>query len=220
MGSSGLRSRLASRAEALPQLERRERADGFLQYRVINPTSKVPFNDPTSGHQRPGPEDPVRQDRHPFTLISDFPATCCRAVRLAVLAVLASGLLLLSGCGKGELTKIVHGTVAVGNEKVDTGHVRFVPIDGTPGPSSTGRITDGEYRIEARGGVPLGKHRVEVNALKKTGRMVRGHTGFERGMVEETVRVGPERYAGADSPLVIEVTADSDARIDFQIPDN
>ena len=150
---------------------------------------------------------------------SGVEAAYCRPVRLAGLAALAGGLLLLSGCGKGGLqTKIVHGTVTVGDEKVQTGHVRFVPIGGTSGPASTGRIVDGAYRIEARGGVPLGKHRVEVNALKKTGRMVPGDTGFEPGMVEETVRMGKEEYAGADSPLVVEVTAGSDGRIDFQIP--
>lgn len=107
--------------------------------------------------------------------------------------------------------------MTVGDEKVETGYVRFVPIEETRGPASVGQIVDGQYVIEARGGVPLGKHRVEISGQKRTGRMVPGNTGFEPGMVEEIVDVGPEKYAGVDSPLVVEVTADSDDRIDFQI---
>ena len=31
-------------------------------------------------------------------------------------------------------------------------------------------------------------------------------------------RLGPEEYAGAQSPLTVEVTADSEGRIDIEIP--
>ena len=101
---------------------------------------------------------------------------------------------------------------------MDTGTISFVPIDGTPGPASVGRIVDGQYRIDTRGGVPCGKHRVEVDARKKTGRKVQEDDGYDFRTVDETVRVGPPRYAGNQSPLVREVTADSDGRIDVEIP--
>lgn len=129
------------------------------------------------------------------------------------------GLVLIAGCGGGGglEARVVHGTVTVGGEKVDAGEVRFVPIDGTPGPTSAATILDGEYRIEARGGVPVGKHRVEVDARRKTGRQVERHNGFEMTLVDETVRAGPEEYAGDRSPLVEEITPDSDGRIDIDI---
>jgi len=133
------------------------------------------------------------------------------------LAVLAMAL--AAGCGQGGLeSKVVHGTVTVGGEKVDAGEIRFVPVDGTPGPTSVGSIVDGRYKIDARGGVPLGKHRVEVEARKKTGRQVEQYDGFETSLVDETVRVGPEEYAGDESPLVKKVTAASDGQIDIDIP--
>jgi len=150
-----------------------------------------------------------------------YPDSAVSATRPAPgwVVVVALSAAMTAGCGDGSLpSKPVHGTVTVGGEKVDAGEVRFVPVDGTPGPTSVGTIVEGEYRIDARGGVPLGKHRVEVEARRKTGRKVEQYSGFETSLVDETVRVGPQQYAGQQSPLVEEVTADSDGRIDVAIP--
>jgi hypothetical protein len=124
------------------------------------------------------------------------------------------------GCGRGELpTREVFGTVTCNGEKVPEGEIRFVPIEGTPGPVSSAAIVDGQYRIEARGGVPVGEHRVEVRAMRKTGRKVaRQVFAGETAMVDETVPLGAAGYDGVDSPLVEEVTAGGDGRIDVEIP--
>jgi len=137
----------------------------------------------------------------------------------AVCLAVAAGCLLAAGCGKGGLpSKVVFGTVTVGGQKVESGQVRFVPIEGTPGSANAAAIVDGQYRIEGRGGVVVGKHRVEVTAMKKTGRKVQQHNGFEMAMVDETVRVSPPQYAGEQSPIVKDVTADSDGQFDIEIP--
>jgi len=129
--------------------------------------------------------------------------------------------LLLAGCSDSGLkTRTVFGSVSCGGEPVPQGHVRFVPIEGTSGPAGTGTIADGQYRIDARGGVPLGKHRVEIVAQKTTGRKVPGFILMEPGEVDEIVTLGPPEYEGQRSPLVEEVTADSDGRFDFEIPAN
>jgi hypothetical protein len=47
---------------------------------------------------------------------------------------------------------------------------------------------------------------------------VQQHNGFEMAMVDETVRVSPPRYAGDQSPIVKDVTADSDGQFDIEIP--
>ena len=142
-----------------------------------------------------------------------------RSTRLIVHAILAAVCLpLVTGCGKENSTKVVYGTVTYAGESVETGQLRFVPVDGTPGPASLAKIANGEFRIEARGGVQIGWHRVEVEALKKTGRQVVGRRGLEETMVDETVRLGAEEYASNQSPLRIEVTADSDGQIDIEIP--
>ena len=133
-----------------------------------------------------------------------------------VLAV-ASVCLVLGGCG-GNAIRVVHGTVTVGGEKVPEGHLLFVPIQGTPGPNSSGRIVDGQYRIEARGGVPVGTHRVQVRAMAKTGRKIVGRIMGDQGLVDELVTISPPEYDSPQSPLIKEVTAAGDGRIDIEIP--
>ena len=125
----------------------------------------------------------------------------------------------MAGCGGGNglPTKVIHGNVMVGDEKVETGSLRFVPIEGTPGPASIAMIVDGQYRVEARGGVPIGKHRVEVDARRNTGRKVPS-PAREGTLVDETQRMGPDEYASARSPLTIEVTVDPDGKMDIIVP--
>jgi hypothetical protein len=115
-------------------------------------------------------------------------------------------------------TKVVQGRVTYGQSPVEEGMVRFVPIEGTHGPMSFGSIDHGYYRVDSHGGVPLGTHRVEVDAWKKTGRKVTTRGRFESEMSEERERLGPEVYSGETSPLRIQLTADSSDRFDIQIP--
>ena len=73
--------------------------------------------------------------------------------------------LILAGCG-GSLDIVpVHGTVKFNGRPIPDGQIRFVPIEDTKGPASTGNIVAGEYKIEARGGVPVGKHRIEIRVI-------------------------------------------------------
>lgn len=136
-----------------------------------------------------------------------------------VSSLLCATLLILAttGCG-GSTTKVVHGTVSCGGEKATDGYVCFVPVEGTVGPVSSGSIVNGEYRIEDRGGVPVGKHRVEVKASKKTGRQVPSARGAEQVMADELVSISPAEYEGEQSPLIVEVPAGGDGRIDIEIP--
>ncbi len=133
--------------------------------------------------------------------------------------LLCLALVVLAGCGRGGAlpTAVVHGTVTCDGEPAEMGEIRFVPIEGTPGPLSAGTIRDGQYRIDARGGVPLGRHRVEIVAQRLTGRQVEGFTGTEPGMIDETVPLGPPEYRGEQSPLAVEVSQ-SDRQFDFELP--
>ncbi len=127
--------------------------------------------------------------------------------------------LALVGCGSDRLSVgEVHGAVTAGGQKVETGTVRFVPIDGTKGPATTARIQNGEYRADARGGVPLGKHRVEVAAEKKTGRKIKSRQSIEDLLTDETVPMAPQVYTGEDSPLVFELNSGSDGKYDIALP--
>jgi hypothetical protein len=130
--------------------------------------------------------------------------------------MLLFALALSIGCGPSQLPrKVVFGKVTCGGEKVSDGRLRFVPLENTAGPATTARIVDGEYRADNRGGVPIGKHRVEISARRATGRQIPAPGGI---MVDETLAIGPAVYAGPQSPLVVEVKADGDGQFDFAIP--
>jgi hypothetical protein len=122
------------------------------------------------------------------------------------------------GCGRGDLPrKVVSGNVTCGGKSVAMGMVRLVPLDvGSALPSASGRIVDGQYRIDGQGGVPLGKYRAEIDARRATGQ--KKTNPLSGKTTEETVTVGPIVYAGAQSPLVIEVRADGGGQIDLAIP--
>ena len=127
--------------------------------------------------------------------------------------------LLATGCSDQKEVLVIHGTVTIGGQTPESGRLRFVPIEGTRGPASIGQIVNGEYRIEGRGGVPVGKHRVEVTALVKTGRQVTGTSpGGQAMQVDETRNLAPEEYASTQSPLTVEVDANSDGQYDIKIP--
>ena len=128
--------------------------------------------------------------------------------------------LLLAGCDGNKLqTRVVHGRVTCGGQEVPDGYVCFVPIEGTPGSVSNGTIVQGQYRIDARGGVPVGKHRVEVRAMRKTGqKALGGRVATERAMMEEIEEFGAPEYNTPQSPLIKIVPADGDGRIDIEIP--
>jgi hypothetical protein len=140
------------------------------------------------------------------------------SARPLLFGALSLGVLVLVGCGSGASAKVLHGSVTCGEEKVPMGVVSFVPIEGASGPTCAARIVDGQYRVEARGGVPLGKHRVQVDARKKTGRKVQGSNGREVAVIDETARMGPAVYAGEQSPLVVNVGVDCDGAFDIAIP--
>ena len=128
------------------------------------------------------------------------------------------GSIFLAGCSSATDSQVVHGRVSVGDQSPDSGEIRLVPIEGTPGSVNAAVIVDGEYRIEGRGGVPVGNYRVEIVAKRKTGRKVRQYNGFEMAMVDEQIQISPPIYADANSPLTHEVSSHSDNEADFDLP--
>ncbi len=78
------------------------------------------------------------------------------------------GLGLLMGCGHGsEIPRAsVSGKVSYQGQPIADGTIRFVPIKGTKGPVAGAEIKDGVYQVVVAGGVPLGTHRVEIQAFQ------------------------------------------------------
>jgi len=89
-------------------------------------------------------------------LSSSFPFSPFPFFLVIVLAV---------GCGRdGPERTIVSGTVTYGGQPVEDGQIRFFPAKGTQAPMSGGRIVDGQYSVDTKGGVAIGTHRIEITA--------------------------------------------------------
>ena len=83
-----------------------------------------------------------------------------------VAAVLSAAL--LSGCGRGDGPErvVVSGTVTYRGQPLEKGQIQFFPAQGTKAPMAGAEIVAGKYKVDAKGGVPVGTHRVEILALR------------------------------------------------------
>jgi hypothetical protein len=86
-----------------------------------------------------------------------------KPIRFWIVALLA-----VSGCGgQSEIDRaVVHGVVSYQGKPVDKGEIAFIPEEQLP--TTFGRILNGNYRIEAKGGVPVGTHKVQIKAFPPT----------------------------------------------------
>jgi hypothetical protein len=77
--------------------------------------------------------------------------------------------LLLLGCGRGSQIQraIVSGKVLYQGQPIADGSILFVPTMGTRGPQAGAQIADGAFRVTAGGGVPVGTHRVKIQAYRR-----------------------------------------------------
>src|SRR6185295_6699697 len=90
-----------------------------------------------------------------------------RAARCAMIGMTLCLALVDIGCGKQGIERaIVYGTVKFGGKPMQTGTILFVPTEGTKTPPGAAQIIDGKYRVEARGGVPVGTHKIEIEAYR------------------------------------------------------
>jgi hypothetical protein len=119
-----------------------------------------------------------------------------------------------AGCGRGEPTRgALHGTVTVDGAPLAQGHIRLFAL--TPGGAGTdAAIVDGQYRIPAERGPMAGTYRVEIEALKPSGRRV--YDPDTRQMVEELVNALPARYH-TQSTLLVTYDPASDRPHDFDL---
>lgn len=124
--------------------------------------------------------------------------------RAATGLVIACGLAAIAGCGsRGPERSVVAGIVTYQGEKITNGQIRFLPCPGTEGPTMTGAIDDGQYKVETWGGVPVGSYQVQIAAYRVA-------AGVEQGKGAVDDRPGgdrrpqqylPPRYSSAASEL-------------------
>jgi len=124
------------------------------------------------------------------------------------------GLAVPLGCSPedGVSRAQVSGAVKVDGQPLEEGSINFFPAGDSQGPSAGGVIAKGRYDIAQETGPVVGKNRVEIRGVKKTGRMVPNHMA-PGTMREELVEALPEDV-NTKSQLIRDVVAGSNV-IDF-----
>ncbi len=79
---------------------------------------------------------------------------------------------------------VVSGVVTLDGQPISNGEIRFIPTSGTIGPVSGGAIKDGAYTAQAKGGVPIGTHQVEIKAYRANPKS-KAAAGAEGGAAEQ-----------------------------------
>lgn len=135
---------------------------------------------------------------------------------LAVLGVLLIGA--MSGCGGDDPLgrRAVSGIVTLDEVPLEEGSISFEPMDGGR-TSSGGVIRNGRYVIARDQGLPPGKYRVEIHAVKPGTGMKRppgGGIGSETGT--PAVELIPPGW-NQRSEHFVEVTASSSAEFNHEI---
>jgi hypothetical protein len=131
------------------------------------------------------------------------------------LILFAPLLLFAFGCGsRGANRGAVSGAVTLDGKPVERGSILFTPIEGTRGSVAGGEIENGRYQLSAKKGPAIGRSRVEVRAMRKTGKMVPKAFGRPGEMVPEQVEAIAPRY-NTKTELIAEIkpgdnTADYD----------
>lgn len=90
------------------------------------------------------------------------------SIHKAFALTLAIAAVALGGCGdKGPERAIVSGVVTYRGEPIAQGTILFTPTADSQVPSARAAIRDGKYRVDNRGGVPVGTHRVAIEAYRR-----------------------------------------------------
>ena len=93
--------------------------------------------------------------------------------------------LALAGCGETKSSRAeIRGEVTLDGKPLEQGAIRFIPVQAGSGTATGGDIKAGKYRIPADRGAALGTNRVEVTALRATGKRVPNPMGKPGDTVE------------------------------------
>ena len=145
--------------------------------------------------ERLGPKLPLRRVAVLFSVLADVLSMGCQDPRAG-----RSG---------------VSGSVTFDGSPVAEGTISFVPAGDTLGPLTGGNIVEGRYAI-ARGDGPLaGKYRVDIVALRKTGKKLRNFMG-EATEEEKEAFLPKGKYSGTTSTLEVQIGAGDNTR-DFAL---
>jgi hypothetical protein len=87
-------------------------------------------------------------------------------IRRVVAGWLALGFIMVSvvgvGCRRGPMRVVVAGTVTYRGQPITDGAITFLPRQAAEAPTTIVPITDGKYKADSRGGLPVGTYAVQI----------------------------------------------------------
>jgi hypothetical protein len=102
------------------------------------------------------------------------------------------GLSMLAGCSQAGGRQALEGTVTLDGAPLAEGSILFLPQADTQSPTCGGRISQGRFSIAPKGGAACGTFRVQITAVRNTGRKAtRPQDGQQ---MDETEQYIPARY--------------------------
>jgi hypothetical protein len=93
-------------------------------------------------------------------------SACSAKSWLCLLALLSTNCL-VSGCEKPpfENRQPVEGAVTIDGQPLPKALISFSPINETKGPSSSGTVIDGKYRLDTEHGLCPGEYQVKIETI-------------------------------------------------------
>lgn len=135
-----------------------------------------------------------------------------------VISSLVAALIALHGCSgaNGPKTMRVRGDVSIDGKPIEDGTIDFVSEDGSP--PAQGPIKAGHFDLPPQSGPLVEKtYRVEINALRKTGKTVPDVMGDGSATMDELENIIPPMY-NARSTLKATISPDaSKNQFDFKL---
>jgi hypothetical protein len=166
----------------------------------------------------------MNRDKHRLSITVRRAQHCCDPCSSVLICgsfpyrCVGIGLLLMlicAGCGGGRTRQAaIQGEVKLDGKPVERGTIQFLPMQGVEGSIATAEIASGRYQLSGKVSPAVGWNRVEIHALRKTGRAIRRSFPSHGTMEEEVEAVAP-RY-NTESTLKFEVKPGENTA-DFQV---
>jgi hypothetical protein len=121
------------------------------------------------------------------------------AIAFALLGGLACG---CGSGGRGDLT----GEVTLDDRPLERGSILLVPLDPSTGTAAGGEVRDGAFSLTGKQAPAVGAYRVEIRAMKKSGRKVQKAMGQPGELEDEVVEAVAPRFNSATG-LQVDVKA-------------
>jgi hypothetical protein len=156
----------------------------------------------------------MRPDGRRKVIVVFSPQPVCR--HFAIVLMCCAVLLLSVGCGKEDASRgNLSGKVTLDGKPVELGTILLTPIEGAKGVVTGGSIENGRYQLVGKAAAAVGRNRVEVRAMRKTGRMVPKPFTQSGETIEEQVEAVPARF-NSESKLSVDVKP-GDNTADFEV---